>query len=206
MLKTLCLIGLLLSPVTGARAQALPAAMQVKVDPVHTALLVLDMAGTRDAARGPCNPSTKPRCIATIPHVAGLLAAARAHRLFVLFSVTSKGGVADIAPALAPRPGEPVVQAGPDKFVGTDLAQQLAMHHITRVIVTGTAAEGAVLDTAIEAILRDKIDVVLPLDGISSTGVYEERYVAYDLTHAPGLAGHTVLTSCAAISFRAGAP
>jgi len=206
MLKVLCLIGLLLAPAQAALAQELPTAAPVQVDPVHTALLVLDMAGTRDAARGPCNQATKPRCIASIPHVAALLTAARAHRLFILFSVTLKGGVQDIAPALAPRPGEPVVRAGPDKFIGTDLAQQLAMHHITRVIVTGTAAEGAVLDTAIEAILRDKIDVVLPLDGISSTGVYEERYVAYDLTHAPGLAGHTVLTSCAAISFRASGP
>jgi nicotinamidase-related amidase len=184
-----------------ARAQTLSPPAKIVVQRTRTALLVLDMEGVDDATRGPCNAATKPRCITTVPAIAGLLAAARAHGVLVVYSIILQSKPADIASALAPRANDPIVQAGPDKFIGTSLADILGQHGINRVIVTGTAAEGAVLDTSIEAILRDKMDVVLPLDCISSTTVYAQTYVAYDLTHAPGLAAHTVLTQSAMITF-----
>ncbi len=65
---------------------------------------------------------------------------------------------------------------------------------IKRVIVTGTASEGAVLNTAADAAFHG-LNVVIPVDGMSSTELYAEQYVAWHMTHAPGVAQKTTLTS-----------
>lgn len=180
---------------------AAPMIKPVTVDPTTTALLVLDMSGTQNPAKGPCNAATKPRCIASISAVQNLLAAARKYQLFVVYSVSRNGGRSDIATALAPLPSDPVVQSGPDKFIGTNLSQLLAQRRIKSVIIVGTSAEGAVLDTATDAILRENLHVVVPVDGISSATLYAEQYVAWQLLHAPGLAGNVTLTRSAMILF-----
>lgn len=178
-----------------------PLATPVLADPGRTAFLVLDMAGMDDPAKGPCNPARRPRCVATLPAIATMLDAARGAGVLVVYSVSDAGTAADIAPALAPRAGDPVVKSGPDKFVGTDLAALLAARGISMVIITGTAAEGAVLDTATDAILREHLSVVVPVDGISSSSLFAEQYVAWALVHAPGLAGHAVVTRGAMIRY-----
>jgi nicotinamidase-related amidase len=181
-----------------------PAAPMIKpviVDPATTALLVLDMSGAQNPAKGPCNAVTKPRCIASIPAVQNLLAAARKYQLFVVYSVSRNGGRSDIATALTPFSSDPVVQSGPDKFVGTNLSQLLAQRRIKTVIIVGTGAEGAVLDTATDAILREKLYVVVPVDGISSASLYAEQYVVWQLLYASGLAGNATLTRSAMIGF-----
>jgi nicotinamidase-related amidase len=178
-----------------------PEVQSVKLEPATTALLVLDFSGTENPAHGPCNASSRPRCVASLPAVAELIADARRHGVFVVYSVSTSGTRADIAPALQPAASDPVVRSGPDKFVGTQLAALLSAHGIKTVIVTGTAAEGAVLDTIADAILRGKMRAVIPVDGMSSTTLYGEQYVAWHLTHAPGLAGNTVLTRSNMIGF-----
>lgn len=177
-----------------------PELKPVTVDPKATALLVLDFNGREDAASGPCNAATKPRCLASIPIVRRLVDTARARGVFVAYSTSASGRPDDIRAGVAPLPGDPVVRAGPDKFIGTDLRDLLARRGIDTVVVVGTAAEGAVLDTATDAALHG-MRVVVPVDGMSSTEPYAEQYVAWHLTHAPGVAQKTVLTRVDAIGF-----
>lgn len=183
-------------------APAPPVVRPVTLDAAHTALLVLDFSGTQNPAHGPCNQATKPRCIATIPSEARLIDDARLHGAMVVYSVSPDGEAADISPDLAPLAAEAVVKSGPDKFVGTALADMLAAKGIKTVIVTGTAAEGAVLDTALDAALREGLEVVVPVDLMSSVTLYGEQAVAWDLTYAPGISQRAVLTQSDLIDFQ----
>lgn len=178
---------------------AAPALKPVTIRPAETALLVLDFNGAQDPTKGPCN-SNKPRCIASLPRMQALLATARAHDVLVVYSLAGPNGPADIATAIAPRANDPVVKSGPDKFVNTDLGKILAEHKIATVIVTGTASEGAVLDTATDAALHG-LNVIVPVDAMSSNELYAEQYVAWHLTHAPGVAAKTTLTRIGLIGF-----
>ncbi len=151
----------------------------VSVDPATTALLVLDMQNNL------VNRSVRPRASASIPRIGDLLSRARAAGMLVVYSNTNNATPADITPALAPSPGDPVVRSGVDKFYHTDLEKILTEHGIRTVIVTGTAANGAVLYTATGAALRG-LKVVVPVDGMSAEPVYVEQYVAYHLLEQPG--------------------
>jgi nicotinamidase-related amidase len=89
--------------------------------------------------------------------------------------------------------GDPVVTSGPDKFMGTDLEKILKEKGIKTVIVTGTAANGAVLYTASGAALRG-MQVIVPVDGMSAGNVYAEQYVAWNLANAPRVSAMVTLT------------
>ena len=177
-----------------------PELKPVTVDVRDTALLLLDFNGAQDPTKGPCNKNTKPRCLASIPVVRKLLAEARAKGMLTVYSLAGNNTVADIATDIAPRATDPWVKSGPDKFVGTDLAKILADKGIKTLIVTGTASEGAVLDTATDAALKG-MNIIVPVDGMSSTELYAEQYVAWHLTHAPGVAPRVTLTKIDMIKF-----
>jgi len=177
-----------------------PALKDVAADTKTTALLLLDFAGAQDPSKGPCNSKTKPRCIASLPKMEALLKRARDAHVYVVYSVAGHATRADIATAIAPDADDPVVRSGPDKFIGTDLGKLLAAHGIKTVIVTGTAAEGAVLDTATDAALHG-MNVVIPVDGMSSTDRYAEQYVAWHFANAPGVSAKTTLTESSRIRF-----
>ena len=179
---------------------AAPELKDVTVDPKTTALLVLDFNGAQDPTKGPCNAKTKPRCLASVPKVKTLLDRARAKEMLVVFSLGGAGEAPDIATALAPLASEPIVKSGPDKFIGTNLRSILSDKGIKTVIVTGTASEGAVLDTATDAALNG-MNIVLPVDGMSSTELYGEQYVAWHMVNAPGVSQKTTLTSIDKIKF-----
>ena len=181
------------------KAPPAPTLKPVKVETATTALLLLDFSGAQDASKGPCNVK-KPRCIASLPKMQALLGAARNANLYVVYSVAGNGTAADIATAIAPASGDPVVKSGPDKFVNTDLAKLLSDKGIKTVIVAGTAAEGAVLDTATDAALHG-LNVVIPVDGMSSTDPYAEQYVAWHFANAPGVSAKTTLTESTQITF-----
>jgi nicotinamidase-related amidase len=161
---------------------------------------VLDFSGVENPAKGPCSTQRGGRCIATIPAMKGLIASARARKVLVVYSVSPNGAPADIAAELKPASGDPVVKASADKFVGTDLGKILSDKGIKTVIVTGTVSEGAVLDTATNAAFRG-LKVIVPVDGMSSADLYPEQYVAWHLTHAPGVSAATTLTRIGLISF-----
>ena len=177
-----------------------PILKPVTVDPRTSALLLLDFNGHDDASSGPCNKATKPRCLASIPKVRELLDKARAKGVFVVYSITPNSSPSDIQLQIAPAPGDPIVKSSADKFVNTNLGDLLTRKGIKTVIVTGTASEGAVLDTGTDAALHG-LTIVVPVDGMSSTELYAEQYVAWHLTHAPGVSQKTILTRIDMIGF-----
>ncbi|MDD5170322.1 MAG: cysteine hydrolase [Syntrophales bacterium] len=176
------------------KAPPAPQLKAVTLDPATTALLLLDFN------KQTCNNNTRPRCIASIPAVAGLLGKARAHNVKVIFSLSPGAAVGDIAKELTPAADEPVVTSGPDKFMQTDLEKIIREKGIKTVIVTGTAAHGAVIYTASGAALRG-IKVVVPVDGMSAENTYAEQYTAWHLTNAPRVSGQVTLTKISLINF-----
>ena len=185
---------------TKVKAPPPPELKSVALDPKTTALLLLDFNGHDEATSGPCNKATKPRCLASLPAVRKLLDRAREKGLFVVYSLSPNGAPGDIRPEIAPASGDPIVKSGADKFLRTDLRGLLAGKGITTVVVTGTASEGAVLDTGTDAALHG-MNVVVPVDGMSSTELYAEQYVAWHLAHAPGVSPKTTLTRTDLIGF-----
>lgn len=176
------------------QAPPAPALKAVTADRKTSALLLLDFN------KQTCNSERRPRCIASIPKVAKLLASARAAGVPVIYSLGGGGAPADIATELAPAKDEPVVSAGVDKFVGTDLEALLKQKSIKTVIIVGVAAHGAVLYTASGAAMRE-LQVIVPLDGISADIPYAEQYTAWHLVNAPRIGSLVTLTTIDDVKF-----
>jgi len=155
-------------------------------NPKETALLMLDFV------KQICSPQARPRCVASIPRVQGLLKEARAKGVHVIYSLAGQS-VADIWPEVAPIAGEPSVSSGPDKYLGTELEKILKERGIKTVIAVGVAAEGAVLHTSAGSAFRG-LKVIVPVDGMSSSTTYAEQYTAWHLTNAPRLGAQVTLT------------
>jgi nicotinamidase-related amidase len=171
-----------------------PELKSVTVDPKTTALLMLDFVHPI------CDPQKKPRCVASLPAMKKLLAEARANHVMVVFSTAGPTTAKDIWADVAPLPGEPVVNSHANKFQNTDLEKILKDKGIDTVIVTGVNANGAVLDTGIDAALRG-FKVIDPIDGSSAENEYIEQYVVYNFAHAPGVTGVVTLTRSDMIKF-----
>jgi nicotinamidase-related amidase len=164
-----------------------PELKPVTVDPKTTAFLVLDIV------KQTCNPERRPRCVASVPKIQAFLKQARAKGLSVIYSATTTSTAADILNEVAPLGGEPLVQTRADKFFKTDLEKILNDKGIKTVIVVGTGAHGAVLYTGSQAAFRG-LQVIVPVDGMSSENTYFEQYTAYHLTNAPGVGEQVTLT------------
>lgn len=167
------------------KAPPAPVLKDVTVDPKTTALLMLDFV--------PPTCGTRPRCVASLPALKKLLDEARSKGMLVVHSVTATTKAEEILKEVAPRAGEPVVTSSIDKFRNTELEKVLKDKGIQTVIVTGTAAHGAVLNTVAGAVQRG-IKVILPVDGMSASDTYTEQYVTWHMTNAPAVAPNTTLT------------
>ncbi len=182
------------------KAPPAPALKAVTLDPKTTALLVIDLV------KQTCNTERRPRCVASIPKIEKLLAAARAQGMMVIYTTVPSVPIADTLPAIAPKVNEPVVVALLDKFIlgdkDTGLEKILKDKGITTVISVGTAAHGAVLYTSSAAALRG-FNVIVPVDGMSGDGqnTYIEQYVAFHLTSAPVIPPKVTLTRIDMIKF-----
>lgn len=172
-----------------------PELKPVVLDRTSTALLLLDFN------KQACNIEKRPRCIASIPIVSRFVEKARANGVAVVYSLTAGSSIDDVAPAIAAKTGEPSVTSGPDKFLGTDLEKILRQRGIKTVIVTGTAAHGAVLYTASGAALRG-LQVILPVDGLSAEDLYPEQYTVWHLLNAPRVSMQVTVTRMGMINFR----
>lgn len=159
-----------------------------------TALLILDIQ------KRMCNQETRPRCVASVPKIQSLLTQARANGLLVVYSLTRSAEASDIVEEVAPLPNEPIVKSGVDKFFKTDLEDILRDKGIKSVIVVGTSAHGAVLNTATGAASRG-FEVIVPVDGMSASDPYAEQYTAWHLVNAPGTRRRTTLTKTELIKF-----
>ena len=193
--------GLSLAPPTSAqtiidewndiKAPAAPTLKPVKVEAKETALLMLDFVKQLCGAR--------PRCVASLPKVQQLLTKAREAGVLVVYSLAGQP-ITDTLSEVAARPGEASVTSGPDKFMNTDLDKILKEKGIKTVIVAGTAAEGAVLNTAAGAALRG-YKVIMPVDAASSTQPYSEQYTAWHLANSPRVGPQVTLTKIDQIGF-----
>jgi nicotinamidase-related amidase len=169
-----------------------PALKPVTVDAKTTALLMLDFMNQ--------NCGKRPACVASIPAVKKLLAEARAKKMAVVYSLIAKTTTADVIKDVAPQAGEPSVLSGPDKFLKTDLEKILMDKGIKTVIAVGTSANGAVLYTASGAALRG-MNVIVPVDGMSSVDAYADLSTAAVLTTAPLVSSKVTLTRIDMVKF-----
>ena len=174
------------------KAPPAPELKVVKVDAKESALLLLDFVKQN------CSP--RPRCVASLPKMQGLLERSRQAGMPVVYSIVTGQALTDVLPEVAPRAGEASVASGPDKFMNTDLDKILKERGVKTVIVAGTAAEGAVLNTAASAALRG-YKVVFPVDGASSTNPYAEQYTAWHLANAPRVGAQVTLTRIDLVGF-----
>ena len=174
------------------KAPAAPELKAVKLDPKDTAVLVLDIV------KQLCSP--RPRCVAALPRAQALLERARQAGVPVVYSLAAGQAIADVLPEVAPRPGEPAVSSGPDKFMNTELEKILRDKGIKTVVVMGTAAEGAVLNTAAGAALRG-FKVVVPVDLIASVNPYSEQYTVWHLGNSPRVGPQVTLSRSDLVSF-----
>jgi nicotinamidase-related amidase len=177
-----------------------PELKPVTLDPKTTAVLVMDLV------KQTCNNERRPRCVASIPKIEKLIAAARAQGMTLIWTTVPPVPIADTLPAVAPKGNDPVVVSFVDKFVlgdkDTGFEKMLKDKGITTVVAVGTAAHGAVLYTASAAASRG-YNVIVPVDGMSGDGqiAYDEQAVAYILTHAPVISSKITLTSIDMIKF-----
>ncbi len=160
---------------------------EAAVDPETTSFLVLDIQYRN------CSPERRPRCVATLSNIQGLLRQCRAKGLKVVYSTTRGSGPSDIRSEVAPLGGEPIVSSGVDKFHGTDLESILDEQATDTVIIAGTSAHGAVLHTATAAALRG-LQVIVPVDCISASEPYAEQYTTWHLANAPGSRRNVLLS------------
>lgn len=173
------------------KAPPAPEVKPVTVDPKTTALLMLDFMNQ--------NCGKRPRCVDSLPVMKKLLDTARAAKAPVVYSFIANTTAADVLKDVAPIDGEPSVTSGPNKFLRTDLDKILKDKGIQTVIVVGTAANGAVLNTASQAALNG-YNVIIAVDGISGDP-YAEQYTAWHMVNAPGVSAKSTLTKSDMIKF-----
>jgi len=164
---------------------AVPVLQKVEVDASVTALLVLDIEKRTVPAR--------PRAVAIVPGVKKLIEWARKNDILVVYSTTPGVSPDTILPEVKPARGEVVVAASVDKYFNTKLEDTLRAKGITNVIITGVAAEGAVLGTTIGSVVRG-LKVILPVDGMASSELFYEQYVVVHVLNAPGTRGNVTIT------------
>jgi nicotinamidase-related amidase len=173
----------------------LPPAPQLKpvtIDPKTTALLVLDLMNQ--------NCGKRPSCVAEMPAMKQLVESARAAKMLIVYSVITNTTPADVMKDIAPVGGEPVLVSGPDKFIGSELEKILKDKGVKTVIVTGTAANGAVLYTVSGAAFRG-FKVIAPVDGLSADNRFAELSSVWTMMNAPFVSANTTMTRIDMIKF-----
>lgn len=174
------------------KAPAAPQLKQVTIVPAKTAVLVLDYN------KKSCTAEQRPRCAAALPKVEKFLAEARANGMTVIHIYNIIMTAADLA--VAPAPGERVMQASLNKFHGTDLEQSLKARGIDTVLITGTAANSAVLFTVGGAAMSG-FKVIVPVDGMPGDGAYQEQFTAWQIANAATVSNASTLTRWDMIKF-----
>jgi nicotinamidase-related amidase len=167
-----------------------PELKSVAVDPKTSALLVLDME---------TSICKNPRCAASISKINKLLTMAREMCMLIVYSLTLTGNPLDIAWQIAPLLGDPIVKSNVDKFYKTNLEKILQERGVKTVLITGYAANGAVLHTATSAAFRS-YNVIIPVDCMSADNPYAEQYTAWHMLNSPGTRNRAILTKINLIS------
>ncbi|MCX8084200.1 MAG: cysteine hydrolase [Calditerrivibrio sp.] len=160
----------------------------------ETALLILDIEELT------CNKERRPRCLDTVPIISNLLKKARDNNIFVAYSLTPNGKPDTILKEVSPLGTEPVVNSTVNKFLNTNLDNILKAKGIKKLIITGTAANGAVLFTATEASQRG-YKIIVPVDCLSAD-LFAEQAVVHTLINGPGTRNNIILTRSTLIEYK----
>ncbi len=176
------------------KAEPAPTLKPVTVEPKTTALLIFDMV------KQFCNPQGYAGCPSMIPTVKKLLTEARAKDVLVVYTSIPSIAKADIDKELAPTGSEPFVQSFLNKFLNTDLEKILKDKGVTTVILTGLAANGAIIVTSGEAALRG-FKVIVPVDAMTAKTRYAEQFTTWQLANAPIISPKITLTTSDMIKF-----
>jgi nicotinamidase-related amidase len=171
-----------------------PEIKQVTVDVKKTALFSLDFNSRN------CIPQQRARCATAIPRVQKLMAEARAKGVYVAHAYTSSMKESDIVKDVAPIAGEFVTQSRTDKFAGSDLDKILKDKGIDTLILVGTSANGAVMNTATFAMLRG-FKVIVPIDTMPADTAYQEQFAIWQIANGPGMRESATLTRTDMIKF-----
>jgi nicotinamidase-related amidase len=172
-----------------------PPLKSVTLDSKKTLLMVLDFR------MGSCTPQTRPRCAAALPHVQKLLTDARSHGAMVVHTTTTRTTVEDIPAMLKPMEGERVLRTSMDKLSGTDLPDILKAKGIDTILITGTSANGAVLNTTNGAVIRG-FKAIVPVDTMPADGAYQEQFVIWQLANGPTLREEATVTRSDMVMFK----
>ena len=171
-----------------------PALKPVTVDAKTTALVVLDMTNQF------CGPQRYAQCPEMVPTVKKLLAEARAKGAMVVFTSIPNVGKSEIIKDLEPSGNEHLIQSFLDKFLNSDLEKTLRDKGVTTIIITGLAANGAVLYTSSEAAQKG-FTIVVPVDAITAMTRYAEQFSVWQLGNAPIISTKLTLTKSDMIKF-----
>ena len=158
---------------TGASAQVdlprIPDPVPVELQVGTTAFLVLDIQQS--------NCPLRPACIASLPDIAALLERARESNVLVIYTGTRSA----ILPEVAPRDDETVpITSGGNKFFNSNLDQILKDAGITTLLMVGTTAVNAVVNTSFAA-TQLGYTVVVAEDGMSADNDFQMFYSRYHL-------------------------
>jgi len=156
----------------------IPAPVAVSLDPATTALLVFDMSDALCA--------TVPDCRRTVALVRSLVDRARSAGVPVIFSLGRAPQA--VLGELGPRPDEPVVRSGADKFFRTDLERHLRGRAVA--LMAGTSSNGSIVYTALGCCARG-ITVVVAEDAISSKRPMAQWVARWQLLNQPGYPNET---------------
>jgi len=172
-----------------------PALKPASLDTKTTALIVMDFVNQT------CNEKSRPSCVASIPKVKAMIDAATAKGVMVVWTSIRGPKPEDYIGDLAPRGGSGLLIGAVDKFTNTGLEKMLKDKGITTVVTTGTSSYGAVIFTASEAVVRG-FNVVVPVDGMSSSQPFGDQATAWILANLPGGADKVTLTRSDMVTFK----
>lgn len=172
----------------------IPSPSPVGLESATTAVLVLDLTASAEPP-----DAGHARYLANL---GGFLERARTAGVPIIFTGTVRELGAPAAPALKRREAEPLLYPdGYDKFIGGDLQKLLAEGGAKTLVITGGAANFAVMYTATAAIRNYRYPVVIPIDGVHAAEPYRQEYALYQLSILPGGVTHPTYTTLDMIEF-----
>lgn len=182
----------------------LPAATPVKVNPRHTALILLDYI--------PFVAQHLPNTTYLAPSAQLLKTARQAHMLIIHTTVP---GLSGWLPGFTPARGEPVVAGYPDKYHAlgnidkpTKLLPLLRQHHINTLIIAGATTSGGVFFTTYES-LQQGLTVIIPENAVADFSSNQSDLTLYELlnnevynnhVNNPNVTDKTIVTTVSDLS------
>jgi nicotinamidase-related amidase len=156
-----------------------PTPSPARIPAATAAVLVLDLT----LFGGKTNPHHQ----SVLPELAEFLDRTRAAGVPIVYTGVSIQLGQPVEPELHRRDDEPLIYpAAYDKFKPGELRPLLDAHGVKEVIITGGAANMAVMYTATAAARDEDYQVYIPLDGVYSPDEYRFEYAMYQLTVLPG--------------------